>query len=222
MGSSSKTIGSHGCLNKMGTKFFDTTQMAPPEVFKLMLGFIGPRPIGWISTISKEGIYNLAPFSFFNMLGNNPAVLAFSPAIGRDGRRKDSLLNVIETKCFVHNVVTRDVADIMNRTSEEFPHGVSEFEKVGLTALASTKVAAPRVKEAAINVECKLQQIVSLGDKPGNGQVVFGEVVAIHINDDHVLDDKGLIDSSKLPLLSRLGKNEYLDFTKTLELPHIR
>lgn len=196
--------------------------MAPADVFKLMLGFIGPRPIGWISTISASGVPNLAPFSFFNMLGNNPAVLAFSPAIGRDGKRKDSLLNVQETKCFVHNVVTKDLAEVMNRSSEEFPRGVSEFEKVGLTASPSRMVKAPRVKEAVINVECELNQIVSLGDKPGNGQVIFGNVLAIHINDDSILDDKGLINSAKLPLISRLGKNEYLDFLKTFELPHIR
>lgn len=206
----------------MASRFLDVSKMSPPEVFKLMLGFIGPRPIGWISTISESGLHNLAPFSFFNMLGNNPPVLAFSPAISREGKRKDSLLNVQQTKCFVHNVVTKDVADLMNRTSEEFPLGVSEFEKVGLTPLASTFVKAPRVKEAVINVECELNQIVSLGDKPGNGQVVFGNVLAIHINDDSVLDEKGLIDSKKLPLISRLGGNEYLDFIQTFRLPHIR
>lgn len=206
----------------MGSQFLKTSEMSPPDVFKLMLGFIGPRPIGWISTISAEGVANLAPFSFFNMLGNNPAVLAFSPAIGRDGKRKDSLLNVQATKCFVHNVVTRDIMEKMNLTSEELPHNQSEFEKVGLTPIPSKFVKAPRVKEAVINVECELNQIVSLGDKPGNGQVVFGNVVGIHINDDSVLDAKGLIDSSKLPLISRLGKNEYLDFIKTFELPHIR
>jgi flavin reductase (DIM6/NTAB) family NADH-FMN oxidoreductase RutF len=206
----------------MAYKFLDISKMPPPEVFKLMLGFVGPRPIGWISTISEAGVPNLAPFSFFNMLGNNPATLAFSPAISRDGRKKDSLLNAQATKCFVHNVVTREIIEPMNRSSEEFPHGVNEFEKVGLTALPSQFVKAPRVKEAIINVECKLLQIVSLGEKPGNGQVVFGEVVAIHINDDSVLDAKGTIDSSKMPLISRLGKNEYLDFTKVFELPHIR
>ncbi len=206
----------------MGSKFLKTSEMSPPDVFKLMLGFIGPRPIGWISTISAEGVANLAPFSFFNMLGNNPAVLAFSPALGRDGKRKDSLLNVEATRCFVHNVVTRDIMEKMNQTSEELPHNQSEFEKVGLTAIPSTFVKAPRVKEAVINVECELNQILSLGDKPGNGQVVFGNVVGIHINDDSVLDSKGLIDSTKLPLISRLGKNEYLDFIRTFELPHIR
>jgi len=206
----------------MSEKFLEVSKMPPAEVFKLMLGFIGPRPIGWISTISKEGIFNLAPFSFFNMLGNNPPVLAFSPAISRDGKRKDSLINVQETKCFVHNVVTKDIAEVMNRTSEEFPRGVSEFEKVGLTSLPCKFIKAPRLKEAVINVECELNQIISLGDKPGNGQIVLGNVLAIHINDESVLDDKGLIDSKKLPLISRLGKNEYLDFLQTFELPHIR
>jgi len=206
----------------MGTRFLKISEMNPADTFKLMLGFIGPRPIGWISTVSASGVPNLAPYSFFNMLGNNPPVLGFSPALGRDGRKKDSLLNAQETKCFVHNVVTRPLADVMNRSSEEFPHGVSEFEKVGLTAIPSSFVKAPRLKEAVISVECELREVISFGDKPGNGQLVLGNAVAIHINDDSILDDKGLIDSQKLPLVSRLGKNEYLDFVRTFELLHIR
>lgn len=204
------------------SKFIEIEKTAPADVFKLMLGFIGPRPIGWISTVDAKGTPNLAPFSFFNMVSNNPPILCFSPAINRDGRRKDSLLNVRETKCFVHNVVTRDLAEIMNRTSEEFPHGVNEFEKVGLTSISSQIVKAPRVKEAAINVECKLREIVDFGDKAGNGALVLGEVVAIHINREDVLDEQGLIDADKLPLISRLGRNQYLDFTQIFTLPHIR
>ncbi|MBN8555577.1 MAG: flavin reductase family protein [Deltaproteobacteria bacterium] len=190
------------------SKIFKVSEMKPGEVFKLMLSFIAPRPIGWISTISDKGVPNLAPFSFFNMLGNNPATLAFSPAISRDGRKKDTLLNVQQTKCFVHNVVTREVADTMNLSSTEYPYGVSEFEKVGLTALPSALIAAPRVKEALINVECKLMQIVSLGEKPGNGQIVFGEVVAIHIQDESLIVD-GVIDSSRVEYLARMGRDEY-------------
>jgi flavin reductase (DIM6/NTAB) family NADH-FMN oxidoreductase RutF len=191
------------------SKILTASEMKPGDLFKLMLSFIAPRPIGWISTISDSGIPNLAPFSFFNMLGNNPATLAFSPAISRDGRRKDSLLNVQQTKCFVHNVVTREVAEAMNLSSTDFPYGVNEFEKVGLTAMPSTLVKAPRVKEALINVECKLSQVVSLGDKPGNGQIVFGEVVAIHLNDESILAADGLVDSSKVEFLARMGRDEY-------------
>ncbi len=208
----------------MTSRVLDVQNMPPADVFKLMLGFIGPRPIGWISTISNSGVPNLAPFSFFNMLGNNPACLAFSPAISRDGKIKDSLINVKETRCFVHNVVTRDIAEKMNQTSEEFAYGISEFEKVGLTALSSQFVKAPRVKEALINVECELNQIVSLGDKPGNGQIVLGNVVAIHINDESLLDEKGQILSQKLELVSRLGRNEYASVIpeSIFTLPHIR
>ncbi len=199
-------------------KFLETSKMSPAEVFKLMLGFIAPRPIGWISTISESGVPNLAPFSFFNMMGNNPAVLAFSPALSRELKRKDTLINVEQTKGFVHNVATRNLAESINLTSTEYPYGVSEYEKVGLTPLPSTFVKAPRVKEALINVECKLIQVVSLGDKPGNGQIVLGEVVAIHINDESILDPKGLIDSSKLPVIARLGKSEYMDFGQVFEM----
>jgi flavin reductase (DIM6/NTAB) family NADH-FMN oxidoreductase RutF len=204
------------------TLSLDVSLMSPPEVFKLMVGFIGPRPIGWISTISSEGLPNLAPYSFFNMVGNNPPTLLYSPALSRDGRRKDSLLNAEATKCFVHNVVTKQVAEKMNETAIEYPHGVSEFEKAGLTALPSLKVKAPRLGEAAINVECELLQVISLGDQPGNGQLVLGRAVFIHINDRSILDEKGLIDSSRLALIGRLGKNDYLDFVQTFSMPSLR
>lgn len=205
-------------------KVFETSQMSPPEVFKLLVGMIVPRPIGWISTVSAEGLPNLAPFSFFNMLSNNPATLVFSAAISRDGRRKDSLLNAEATKCFVHNVVTRKVCDVMNETSEEYPHGVSEFEKVGLTALPSLHVAAPRVKEAVVNIECRVSRVLSLGDQPGNGQLVFGEVLVVHVNDETLLDEQGLIRSDALDVVARLGRNDYLDFgsLKTLRPPKSR
>ncbi len=179
------------------------------DSYKLLVGMIVPRPIGWISTISDKGISNLAPYSFFNMFQNNPPILGFSPAMSRDGRLKDSLLNVKQTKCFVHNLVTTANAEAMNMTSEAFEYGVSEFEKVGLTALPSSIVSAPRVKESPINIECKLNQIIVLGDKPGNGQIVLGEVVAIHINDESILGSDGLIDSAKLVTVARLGKSEY-------------
>lgn len=195
--------------------------MSPADAFKLLVGMIAPRPIGWISTISETGVSNLAPFSFFNMLGNNPPILGFSPAIGRDGKRKDTLINAEKTKCFVHNLVTQGLADLMNRTSESFPYGVSEFEKVGLTPLESKWIPAKRVKESPMNLECRVLQIVKLGDQPGNGQLVLGEVLAVHVNDESILDAQGLVDTQKLQLVSRLGRNDYMKFGEVFQLPRL-
>ena len=189
--------------------FFDVKGAQPQDIYKLMTGLIGPRPIGWISTVSEKGVPNLAPYSFFNLFSNNPPVLGFSASLNRSGRRKDSLINVEATKSFTHNVVTRELAEKMNATSEELPHGVNEFERVGLTAIPSTYIAAPRVKEAVASVECRLHSIVSFGDQPGNGNLVLGEVVAIHINDLSLLDDKGIVFSERLALIARLGRTDY-------------
>ena len=200
------------------SKFFDLKGSNPQEIYKLMTGLVGPRPIGWISTISKQEVPNLAPYSFFNLFSNNPPVLGFSAAVNRAGRRKDSLLNAEATGCFVHNIVTREIAEKMNQTSEEFPHGVNEFEKVGLTAIASQFVAAPRVKEAAASVECRLRQIISFGDLPGNGQLVLGEVVAIHIHDEQILDERNIVVSKRLPLIGRLGRTDYAEISNIFSL----
>ncbi len=191
------------------TKFIDPKESPVMDVYKLMVGLIGPRPIGWISTVSESGVLNLAPYSFFNLFSNNPPVLGFSASLSRTGRLKDSLLNAKATKCFVHNMVTRDIADRMNQTSEEFPSDISEFEKAGLTPLASTYVKAPRVAEAKASIECELIDVISLGDLPGNGQLVLGRVVAIHIHDTSILADDGFVSSEKLALIGRLGRMDY-------------
>lgn len=200
------------------SRLIDFKNSAPGEIYKLLVGMIVPRPIGWISTVSESGIPNLAPYSFFNMVSSNPPIIGFSASITRDGRRKDSLINAEITKCFVHNVVTKNLAEKMNQTSQDFPYGVNEFEKVGLTALPSSRVKAVRVKEAAINLECEVRQIISFGDQPGNGQLVLGEVVAIHVNDESVLGPDGAVLSERLHAISRLGRADYLDFGKIFSL----
>lgn len=191
----------------------------PRAGYRLMIGLIGPRPIGWISTVSSEGIYNLAPYSFFNMFSMNPPVIGFSASLNREGVEKDSLKNVMQTKCFVHHVVTEDLCEKMNACSEEFPYGVSEFEKVGLTPISSDEVKAPRVKEAAVAMECKLIDIVSLGKLPGNGQLVLGEVRRIHIQRPEILGEDGLVREDRLPLVSRLGKTNYMRFGEVFSTP---
>jgi flavin reductase (DIM6/NTAB) family NADH-FMN oxidoreductase RutF len=191
-------------------KEFVCSENDPREAYRLLIGIIGPRPIGWISTISKEGIPNLAPYSFFNMFSMNPPVLGFSAALNREAKDKDSLRNVRETECFVHHLVTEDLCEKMNQSSAEYPAGISEFEKVGLTPIPSDLVLAPRVLEAAISVECRLQQIVSLGNKPGNGQLALGEVLKIHFHRPDLLGPDQLLDETKVSYISRLGKTNYM------------
>lgn len=188
------------------------------EIYKLMIGLIGPRPIGWISSVSKEGKQNLAPYSFFNMFSMNPAVVAFAAALNRSGYPKDSYTNAVESGCFVHNVVTEDLVEPMNASSADWERGVSEFEKVGLTSTQSKIVKAPRVKEAAVNLECEVIQTLSLGNEPGNGQMCFGKVVGIHINREIFAEDD-LVDENKLALLSRLGRTNYMKFGEVFSLP---
>ncbi len=200
-------------------KLIDCRSAEPRDIYKLMLSFIGPRPIGWISTISPEGVPNLAPFSFFNMLSMNPAVLGFSVGLKDGGAKKDTLRNVEATKSFVHNVVTKDLVEKMNSTAKELPYNESEFPLVGLTPLNSSMVKAPRVKEAKISCECELIQIVSLGSEPGNGQLVLGNVVAIHINDESLLTDRDDCDAEKLELVSRLGRLNYAELGRIFALP---
>jgi len=191
-------------------KFIDCDSAEARDVYKLLISIVAPRPIGWISTVSENGVSNLAPFSFFNMMSMNPAVFAFSASLFSDLSKKDSLRNIEKTKCFVHNLVTEDLLLPMHRSAEELEYNQSEFAHVGLTPIPSHKISAPRVKEAKVNVECELLQIVSLGEKAGNGQVVFGKVLAIHINDESILSSSGDAEAEKIEYVSRLGRNNYL------------
>jgi len=192
------------------SKLIDCDSADAREIYKFLISMIAPRPIGWISTISENGVPNLAPFSFFNMMSMNPAVFAFSASLFSDLSKKDTLVNIEETKCFVHNLVTEDLLLPMHRSAEDLEHDQSEFTHVGLTPVASHKISAPRVKEAKVNIECELLQIVSLGSQAGNGQVIFGKALAIHINDESILSPTGDCDPEKIAYVSRLGRNNYL------------
>jgi flavin reductase (DIM6/NTAB) family NADH-FMN oxidoreductase RutF len=188
----------------------DCSKLSEREVYKLLISCIGPRPIGWISTYSHSGVANLAPYSFFNMLSMNPAILAFSAALKEDGAKKDSLRNAEASGAFIHNVVTQDLVEPMNQSSAEYASDLSEFDQIGLTAVPGNFVRAPRVKEAKISCECELIQVVSLGEKAGNGQLVLGRVVGIHVNDESLLTERGDFEASRLPLISRLGRLNYM------------
>lgn len=167
---------------------------------------VAPRPIGWISTVSKAGVFNLAPYSFFNAISEKPHYVMFGSA-----GRKDTVINIEETGEFVCSLSTYDLRSHMNLTSAPVPYGVDEFPIGGLTAAASHAVMPPRVKESPAALECAHWKSIELppaepGGRPGNIMVI-GRVVGIYISDDYVHD--GLVDTGAMQPLSRLGYMDY-------------
>lgn len=170
---------------------------------------IGPRPIAFASTVDENGIPNLSPFSFFNVFSANPPIVVFSPARRvRDNTIKHTLINCQNTKEVVINVVNYDIVQQMSLTSTEYPDGVNEFEKAGLTMLPSDLVRPFRVKESPVQMECKVNEIIALGEQGGAGNLVICEVVKMHIAEE-VLAENGTIDQHKIDLVSRMGGNWY-------------
>ena len=160
------------------------------DIHKLMIGSIVPRPIAFVSTLSKSGIRNLAPFSYFNGVCANPPTIMFAPARrGYSGDTKDTLNNIRETEEFVVNIVSEDFSEQMVACSTDFDPEVDEFDVSGLTPVSSNMVAPPRVEESRVSFECHLNQIVEIGDgSAGSGFVVIGTVVLFHV-DDSVYED---------------------------------
>jgi flavin reductase (DIM6/NTAB) family NADH-FMN oxidoreductase RutF len=188
------------------------------SVYKLMIGSIVPRPIGWVSSLDAEGRLNLAPFSFFNAVCPKPPTVLFCPQIrGSDGHPKDTLRNVRATGEFVINIVSESVAEAMNQTSAEVPYGVDEFTLAGLTPLPSVIVRPPRVGESLVHYECRVTQIVEISDQPGGGSIVIGEVLHIHV-DDSILIGTDKIDPRKLQAIGRLAGTTYTRTTDLFDL----
>ena len=195
----------------------DPATAAPVDIYKLMVGAIVPRPIAFVSTVSPDGILNLAPFSFFTGISANPPVICFSPMIrGSDSARKDTLRNIQRTREFVVNVVSEAFVRQMNICSTEFPPEIDEFEASGLTPIPSEVVKPPRVKESYIHMECTLLQIVDVSPKPLGGSIVLGEVVRFHV-DDAVIDNYR-IDPDKLRPVGRMGGPTYTRTTDRFDL----
>jgi len=180
-----------------------------PKLHSYLLSAVAPRPIAFASTVDKDGRPNLSPFSFFNVFSANPPILIFSPARRvRGNTTKHTLENVEVINEVVINVVNYDIVQQMSLSSTEYPEGVNEFEKAGLTMLKSDIVKPFRVAESPIQMECKVNEVVKLGTEGGAGNLVICEVVKMHINDE-VLDENGAIDQVKLDLVSRAGGSFY-------------
>ena len=195
-----------GLLVKLDDKvIIDPANNLPQNIYKLLVGAVVPRPIAFVSTISPEGVLNLAPFSFFTVASANPPVLVFTTSFREP--RKDTLVNIRATKEFVVNIVSEEFGPKMNVTAGEYPYGVDEFEKAGLTPVPSEVVRAPRVKESHVNMECKLLQTIEVSNQPLGGTLILGEVVRFHVDDAMIEDFR--IDPEKLNAVGRMAGNTY-------------
>ena len=202
-------------LGELDSKvIIDPKTTAPLNTYKLLIGAVVPRPIAFVSTVSPEGVANLAPFSFFTVASANPPVLCFTASFREP--RKDTLVNVRATKEFVVNIVSEEFAAKMNACSAEYPHGVDEFAMSGLTAVPSDLVRPPRVKESHVNMECKLLQMVEVSNQPLGGTLILGEVVRFHVDD--AIFEEFRIDPDKLGAVGRMAGNSYARTTDRFDL----
>jgi flavin reductase (DIM6/NTAB) family NADH-FMN oxidoreductase RutF len=187
---------------------YEPKDLSVPEVHKLLLGGVAPRPIALVSTISKNGINNLSPFSFFNAFGANPPIVAFSPSRrGKDASLKDTYKNLIDTKECVIQAVTHSMVEQISLASAEFASDVDEFVKSGLTPINSDVVNPKRVKESPFQMECKLIEMKSIGEGGGAANLAICEVVKFHVTED--IFTNGIINPVKIDLVARMSGNFY-------------
>jgi flavin reductase (DIM6/NTAB) family NADH-FMN oxidoreductase RutF len=195
----------------------DVSQTSALDVYRLLISIVTPRPIAWVTSLDTEGRVNLAPFSFFNVFGADPPVVVFAPNRKRDGSKKDTLNNVETTREFVVNAAVADLAAEVNLSSKELPPGESEVDLTGLSVLPSTLVKPPRLAESPINLECRLRQVLRVGENPLSANLVIGEIVMIHLA-ERILDEEGKIDPRKVRTIARLGGEYYCHTSDLFEM----
>ncbi len=184
---------------------FELSDLAGVDRYKLLTGLIVPRPIGWIGTVDRDGVRNLAPYSFFNCVAATPPTVVVGTG-SRAGAPKDTLSNLRDTGVFTVSIVTEEVAEAMNETSAEFAPDVDEFAEVGLTAVVGTTVPAPYVAQAKAALECAVNQILPLGEPPSSW-LVIAEVRVVHVADD--LLDGTRVDPERLKAIGRFAGSGY-------------
>lgn len=194
---------------------YDSGEQSTTDKYLFMLSAIVPRPIALVSTVGQNGVFNLAPFSFFNGVSAEPPILSVSIA-RRDGKKKDTLRNIEFSKQFVVNVVTESLAEAMNESSAPFPPDISEFDRVKLTPIPAVKVVAPLVRESPIKMECTLYRLIEIGTPPHGSTLVLGEIVQYHIRDEILTNKK--IDFNKLSAIGRMGREFYTKTTGLIQL----
>ena len=188
----------------------DPTTTPTRDLHQFLLGSVAPRPIAFVSTVDEEGNPNLAPYSFFNAFSSNPPIVVFSSNRRvSNNTTKDTLANVMATKEVVINAVNYNIVRQMAVASVEFDTGISEFAKTGLTPIPSDLVKPFRVKESPAQLECKVQDILTLGEHGGAGHLIICKVVRMHIAED-VVDENNRIDPHKMDLMGRMGRAFYV------------
>jgi flavin reductase (DIM6/NTAB) family NADH-FMN oxidoreductase RutF len=207
------------------------SELAHRELYNILISAVVPRPIAWVSSLSASGLPNLAPFSFFNAVCAKPPLLAFAPgmrppkkseaaadeAAGHPGAHvKDTLRNIRETREFVISVVTFELSEAMNLTSGEYDVSINEFELAKVASAASKVVGPRRVADSPVSFECKLHQILDFNPAPEGGSLVIGEIVSVHVNEQHIKD--GRIDRDSLDLIGRMGGMQYTRTTQRFEM----
>ncbi|GAB4194333.1 MAG: flavin reductase family protein [Roseiflexaceae bacterium] len=200
----------------------DLSSLGPQDAYKLLIGCVVPRPIAWVGTVDPAGVYNLAPFSFFNAIGSNPPAIsvAFTTTARGDGS-KDSLRNLLATGEFTVNLVTEELAEAMNTTAVDFPPEVDEFAAAGLTAQTGTVVRAPLVAESPISFECRLLTSVPVGSGPNSATLVIGTIALMHIRDD-LINERHHINLQRLRPIARLAGADYAYVRETFSMPRGR
>ncbi len=190
-------------------KSIKAADLSNREMYGFLSSAVAPRPICFASTVDGEGNVNLSPFSFFNVFSSNPPILVFSPVRrGRDNTEKDTLQNLKEVNEVTISVVNYAMVEQMSLASTEYPKGVNEFGKAGFTEVKSEFVKPPRVGESPVAFECKVNDIIELGNEGGAGSLVIAEVIMVHIN-AAFLNEEGRLDTPKLDLVARMGENWY-------------
>ncbi|MDA0773065.1 MAG: flavin reductase family protein [Cyanobacteria bacterium] len=187
------------------------SNLSPKEKYFYLIGGIGPRPIAFVSTISRDGIPNLAPFSFFNAFSSNPPVVVFSPArtANPDKPFKDTYTNLVETKECVVQMVNYEMREKMKLCAQDLDADINEFDISGLTQIPSDIVKAPRVKESPFQMECKLLEMKQLGDQPGAGNLAICEVLKFHVDESVFKPGTERIDPQAIDLIGRNGEHYY-------------
>lgn len=198
----------------------DFEEMDTRDLHHLLMSSIVPRPIAWVSTVSGDEVFNLAPFSAYCVMSVKPAIVGFAVAMTRDGKKKDTLINIEATKEFVINVVDEALAEAMNITAAPYPSEVDEFKKADMTPVMADLVKVPMVSESPIKMECRLHQILEFGEAPTTNKFIVGEILRVHVKDEMFIDDD--IQIAKLKAIGRLGGkrgDQYCRTTDSFEMP---
>lgn len=194
----------------------DPATLNNKEMYKFLIGGVAPRPIAWAGTRSKDGINNLAPFSFYNAFSSTPPIVGFSTIPRLDGRKKDTLQNVIDNKCFTLSAVSHRLVTEMSKSAALLEPEEDEFSYAGLEPAEAQTINAPYVKDALLVFECELNQVISFGDVEGSGNLVLGQIKRININDD--IYEDGYVNFEKLDPVGRLAGNWYATIRDKFEL----